>query len=81
MFPFCYKRRCCEVFFSEGWSERPPRMLKFFSGLKVGGRWGKKGVNAVFKEGRTDVNVEIVMQIPNAIYFGHQTKEIILIYF
>ena len=30
-----------EGFFSEGGQTRPPRMLKFFSGGKVGGRGGK----------------------------------------
>ena len=37
-------------FFSERGQTRPPRMLKFFSGGKVGGRGGKYGVNQVFKE-------------------------------
>ena len=32
----------CKVFFRRG-SKRPPGMLKFFSGGKVGGRGGKVG--------------------------------------
>ena len=38
-------------FFFIGGSKRPPRMLNFFSGGKVGVRGGEYGVNQVFKEG------------------------------
>ena len=36
--------------FFRGGSKRPLRMLKFFSGGKVEGQEGKKGVNQIFKE-------------------------------
>ena len=35
-------------FFQEGGQTRPPRMLKFFSGGKVGVRGGKQGINQAF---------------------------------
>ena len=36
-----HRDHICGIFFSEGGSKRPPRMLKFFSGGKVGGPGGK----------------------------------------
>ena len=40
----------CVRFLSERGSKRPPRMLIFFSGSKVGDRRGKQGANHVFKD-------------------------------